>query len=83
MTCTVDQRQSIERAARALRGLPPVIDVDTLPPAKSQYDAWTVDAVVRCPDGIPPSVSREIAIAGLYQQEQPRRGDIHSVVATA
>ena len=83
MSCTVEARESVRRTADALEAIPAVTDARTSPPLKGSTDDWEVEAVVECPDGIPPSVHREIAIAGLYSRPQPSSGDVHRIVATA
>lgn len=82
MSCTVEDRTQIERAARTIRDCAPTVAVDTVPPAKSQHDAWTLDAVLET-DGIPPEVLREIAIAGLTLRPTPSQAGHQHVVATA
>jgi len=53
-----------------------------VPPTKSQYDAWTLDAVVVDATGIPPAVSRELALCELTLRTAQPRGEYQSVVAT-
>ena len=82
MTCTVETRQQVERAARGLKDAIPTEAVDVVAPAESQYNVWTLDAVVVAPDGVPPEALRELALAGLTLRPAPDRGEYVSVVAT-
>jgi len=81
MSCTVDARKSVRRVADALRACDSVAAVDVLPPTKSQFDDWTIDAVVRG-DGVPPEILRELALEGLTLRPMPQRAEFSSVVAT-
>lgn len=83
MSCSLDDRDRVSEAARTLKDTVPTEAVDVLPPARSQYDAWTLDAVVVGHDGIPPEALRELALAGLTLRPAPNRGEFVSVVATA
>lgn len=82
MSCVVESRRAVQRAADQLAAEPAVIATDTVPPAKGQTDAWSVEAVIRSPDGIPPGVHRVLAVEGLFSRPQPTRGDVHRIVAT-
>ncbi|AUG49414.1 hypothetical protein BVU17_17675 (plasmid) [Haloarcula taiwanensis] len=81
--CTVENRQRVRRAARALRETVPTVLVETTPPVRSEHDAWTLDAVLRETEGIPPEVLRELALAGLTLQPTPTQAKHQHVVATA
>ncbi|EMA09590.1 hypothetical protein [Haloarcula marismortui] len=81
--CTVENRQRIRRAARALRETAPTAVVETTPPVRSEYDAWTLDAVLRETEGVPSEVLRELALAGLTLQPTPTQAEHQHVVATA
>jgi len=81
--CTVESRQRVRRAARALRETAPTAVVETTPPVSSEHDAWTLDAVLRETDGVPPEVLRELALAGLTLQPTPAQAEHQHVVATA
>ena len=81
--CTVENRQRVERAARALRETAPTAVVETTPPVRSEYDAWTLDAVLRDTEGVPPEVLRELALAGLTLRPTPSQAEHQHVVATA
>jgi len=84
--CQLDQRDRVDAAAMELRNDDDIVleACDILPPAKSEHDAWTLDAVVADRKGIPPAVSRELALYGLTLRPAPSRGDrLQSVVATA
>ncbi|WP_058992287.1 hypothetical protein [Haloarcula sp. CBA1127] len=81
--CTVENRQRVRRAAQALRETVPTVLVETTPPVRSEHDAWTVDAVLRDTEGIPPEVLRELALAGLTLQPMPSQAGNQHVVATA
>ncbi|WP_254274639.1 hypothetical protein [Haloarcula marina] len=83
MSCTVEQRKQVRRAARAIRDCAPAIAVDIVAPNASQYDAWTLDAVLRGPDGVPPAVLRELALAGLTLRPTPSQAGFQHVTATA
>jgi hypothetical protein len=45
MSCTVEERRRVRRAARAIRDEVATESVDVLAPSASQYGAWTLDAV--------------------------------------
>ncbi|EMA14202.1 hypothetical protein [Haloarcula amylolytica] len=81
--CTVENRQRVRRAAQALRETTPTVLVETTPPVRSEYDAWTLDAVLRETDGIPPEVLRELALAGLTLQPTPSQAGHQHLIATA
>ncbi|NLV08179.1 hypothetical protein GOC83_18815 [Haloarcula rubripromontorii] len=81
--CTVENRQRVRRTARALRETVPTALVETTPPVRSEYDAWTLDAVLRETDGIPPGVLRELALAGLTLQPTPSQAGHQYLIATA
>ncbi|QIO25536.1 hypothetical protein [Haloarcula sp. JP-L23] len=83
MSCTVDDRDRVERAARALRDTVPTAQIDTTPPTKSQYDDWTLDAVLVDTEGVPPTVLRELALADLTLRPTPSQAGHQHVVATA
>ena len=80
--CTVENRQRVRRAARALRETVPTVLVETTPPVRSQHDAWTLDAVLRDIEGVPPEVPRELALAGLTLQPTPSQAEHQHIVAT-
>lgn len=82
MSCNVQQRKQVKRAARALRECAPTAGVDVLEPGESQYGRWTLDAALRC-EGVPPAVQRELALAGMTLRQHPSQGDTEIVVATA
>jgi len=63
MSCTVEERKRVRRAARAIREEVPTESVDVLAPSSSQYDAWTLDAVLCGTEGVPPEMLRELALA--------------------
>jgi hypothetical protein len=52
-----------------------------LAPSASQYGEWTLDAVLRGCEGVPPEVLRELALAGLTLRPPAQAEDQH-VVAT-
>jgi hypothetical protein len=81
--CTVENRKRIQRAARALRETAPTAVVETTPPVRSEHDAWTLDAVLRETEGVPPEVLRELALAGLTLQPTPAQNGHQHLVATA
>ena len=81
--CTVENRQRVRRAARGLRETVPAALVETTPPVRSEHDAWTLDAVLRETEGVPPEVLRELALAGLTLQPTPTQAEHQHVVATA
>jgi len=82
MSCTVEERARVRRAARALRDCAPTVAVDVIEPAASQYDRWTLDAVLRLDQGVPPAVLRELALAGLTLRPTPAQAEFQPVVAT-
>ncbi|PYZ02453.1 hypothetical protein C8039_19070 [Halogeometricum sp. wsp3] len=45
MSCTVEERRRVRRAARAIRDEVATESVDVLAPNASQYGAWTLDTV--------------------------------------
>jgi len=71
MNCTVKERQGVRQVARTIREEVAIESVDVLAPSASQYDAWTLDAVLRSSEGVPPEVLRELALAGLTLQPTP------------
>lgn len=84
--CQLAQRDRVEAAAMELDNADDVDfeAIDVLTPAQSEHDCWTLDAVVVDPTGIPPEVSRELALYGLTLRPAPSRGgNLQSVVATA
>ncbi|AAV44459.1 MULTISPECIES: hypothetical protein [Haloarcula] len=81
--CTVENRQRVRRAARALQETAPTAVVETMPPVRSEHDAWTLDAVLRETDGVPPEVLRELALTGLTLQPTPTQAEHQYLVATA
>ena len=81
--CTVENRKRVERAARALRDTVPTAVVETTPPVRSKHDAWTLDAVLRDTEGVPPAVLRELALADLTLRPTPSQAGHQHLVATA
>ncbi|WP_146418258.1 hypothetical protein [Haloarcula hispanica] len=82
MSCTVEERQRVRRAARAIRDEVATESVDVLAPSASQYGDWTLDAVLRDADGVPPEVLRELALAGLTLQPTPSQAEYQHMAAT-
>lgn len=82
MSCTVAKRERVRRAAREIRDCVPTVAVDVVAPNASQYDAWTLDAVLQDIDGVPPEVLRELALAGLTLRPTPSQAEYQHVVAT-
>ncbi|WP_058992418.1 hypothetical protein [Haloarcula sp. CBA1127] len=82
MSCTVEERKRVRRAARAIREEVPNESVDVLAPSASQYGQWTLDAVLRDTEGVPPEVLRELALAGLTLQPTPSQAGYEHVAAT-
>jgi hypothetical protein len=82
MSCTVEERKRVRRAARAIREVVPTESVDVLTPGASQYGEWTLDAVLRDAEGVPPEVLRELALAGLTLQPTPSQAEYQHVAAT-
>ncbi|WP_424005662.1 hypothetical protein ACOZ4I_20485 (plasmid) [Haloarcula salina] len=82
MSCTVEERRRVRRAARAIQEEVPTESVDVLAPNASQYDAWTLDAVLRGSEGVPPEVLRELALGELTLQPTPSQAEYQHVVAT-
>jgi len=82
MSCTVEERRRVRRAARAIRDEVATESVDVLAPTASQYGAWTLDAVLRDAEGVPPEVLRELALAGLTLQPTPPKAEYQHVTAT-
>ncbi|MFU1783856.1 hypothetical protein ACM16X_21045 [Haloarcula japonica] len=80
--CTVENRQRIRRAARALRETVPTVLVETTPPVRLEHDAWTLDAVLRDTEDVPPEVLRELALAKLTLQPTPSQAGYEHVAAT-
>ncbi|NHN63677.1 hypothetical protein G9463_10260 [Haloarcula sp. JP-Z28] len=82
MSCTVEERQRVRRAARAIRDEVATESVDVIAPSASQYGEWTLDAVLRDTDGIPPEVLRELALTELTLQPTPSQAEYQHVAAT-
>ncbi|WP_135304744.1 hypothetical protein [Haloarcula amylovorans] len=82
MSCTVEQREQVQSAARAIREEVPTAAVDVIAPNASQYDAWTLEAVLRETTGVPPEVLRELALAELTLQPTPSQAEYQHVTAT-
>jgi hypothetical protein len=72
----------VHRAALAIQEEVPTESVDVLAPNASQYDAWTLDAVLRDAEGVPLEVLRELALAGLTLQPTPSQAEYQHVAAT-
>ncbi|MBX0325662.1 hypothetical protein EGH21_21840 [Halomicroarcula sp. F13] len=82
MSCTVEERKRVLWAARAIRDCVPTVAVDVVAPNASQYDAWTLDAVLCDAEGIPPEVLRELALVGLTLRPTPSQPEYQHVAAT-
>jgi len=82
MSCTVEDRDRVRKAAQALRDCSATMSVDVIQPAQSQYDRWTLDAVLQVSDGVPPAVSRVVADAGLTLYPVPSQAACQPIVAT-
>ncbi|MBX0325118.1 hypothetical protein EGH21_18985 [Halomicroarcula sp. F13] len=82
MSCTVEQREQVRRAARAIEHTVSTVAVDVVTPGASQYDAWTLDAVLQEPEGVPPEVLRELALAELTLRPTPSQAEYQHVTAT-
>jgi len=82
VSCTVEERQRVRRAARAIQEEVATESVDVLAPSASQYGVWTLDAVLRDAEGVPPEVLRELALAGLTLRPTPSRAEFQHVAAT-
>jgi hypothetical protein len=80
--CTVENRQRVRRAARAVQETVPTAQVETIPPVRSEHDVWTLDAVLRDTEGVPPEVLRELALVGLTFQPTPSQAEYEHVAAT-
>ena len=83
MSCTVEERRRVKRAARDIRDIAPTHAVEVIEPAESRFDCWTLDAVLRHRDSTPPEVLRELALAGLDLHQCPPKNGHALVVATA
>jgi len=82
MSCTVEKRKQVRQAARGIRDCVPTVAVDVVAPNASQYDAWTLDAVLQDAEGVPPEVLRELALAGLTLRPTPSQAGYQHIVAT-
>jgi len=82
MTCTVGEHKQVCRPVRAIRDEVATESVDVLAPSASQYGEWTLDAVLRDCEGVPPEVLRELALAGLTLQPTPSQAEYQHVAAT-
>jgi hypothetical protein len=82
MTCTVEEREQVRRAVRAIQVCSVTVAVDMIEPAESQYNQWTLDAVLDDCDGVPPAILRELAIAGLRLRPTPSQAGYQHVAAT-
>lgn len=81
--CQPQQRARTERAARSLRVLEPCLAVDVLEPDTDPTACWTVDAVLRDTDGVPPAVLDILADEGLTLRYSQSHGDHQQLLATA
>ena len=72
----------MRRAARAIHDEVATESVDVIAPSASQYGEWTLDAVLRDTDGIPPEVLRELALTELTLQPTPSQAEYQHVAAT-
>lgn len=79
----MEERKQVHRTARAIRDEVATESVDVLAPNASEYDAWTLDAVLRDADGVPPEVLQELTLARLTLQPTPSQGEYQHVAATA
>ncbi|GGK83958.1 hypothetical protein [Haloarcula sebkhae] len=82
MSCTVEERKRVRRAARAIQEEVATESVDVLAPSASQYNKWMLDAVLRGSEGGSPEVLRELALAGLTLQPTPSQAGYEHVAAT-
>jgi len=82
MSCHVEARDRVQRAARALDELPVVVCADVFEPQESSERAWTVEALVEA-DGIPAAATREIALAGLELRSAGPYNGLFRLVAVA
>ncbi|WP_058990921.1 MULTISPECIES: hypothetical protein [unclassified Haloarcula] len=82
MRCTVEERRRVRRAAQAIREEVATESVDVLSPSASQYGEWTLDAVLKDVEGVPPEVLRELALAELTLQPTPSQAGYQHVAAT-
>ena len=73
MTCTVDRRRACSRAAAAVECRDPVLHVDVLEPAYSQFDTWTLEVTLAA-RSVPPAVLRGLADHGLSIRDASPRG---------
>ena len=71
MSCSVEECKRVRRAARAIQAEVATESVDVLSPSARQYNAWTLDAVLR-----------ELALAGLTLQPTPSQAGYQHVAAT-
>jgi len=78
----VEKRERVRRAAREICDCVPTVAVDVVAPNASQYDAWTLDAVLQDTGGVSPEVLRELALAGLTLRPTPSQAEYQHVVAT-
>ncbi|EMA13407.1 hypothetical protein C442_20766 [Haloarcula amylolytica JCM 13557] len=78
----MEERKRVRRAARAIQKEVSTESVDVLAPSASQYSEWTLDAVLRGSEGVPPEVLRELALAGLTLQPTPSQAESQHVAAT-
>ncbi|WP_227015897.1 hypothetical protein [Haloarcula sp. JP-L23] len=72
----------MRRAAQAIEDDVPAVAVDVVAPGASQYDAWTLDGVLRDCGGGPPEVLPELALAGLTLRPTPSQAEFQHVTAT-
>lgn len=78
----MEERRRVRRAARAIQGEVATESVGVLAPSASQYGDWTLDAVLRDAEGVPPEVLRELALAGLTLRPTPSQAGYEHVAAT-
>jgi hypothetical protein len=78
----MEERKRVRCAARAIRDEVATESADMLSPSASQYNAWTLDAMLRDVEGVPPEVLRELALAELTLQPMPSQAEYQHVAAT-
>lgn len=83
MTCAVEHREHIRRAARAIRTYSQTVSADVVAPTAAPYDTWTLDVVLANSTGVSPEILRELALSGLTLRPTPSQAQYQHVMATA
>lgn len=64
MSCPEEQCKQIRRVAQAIRDAVPAVVITIVAPNASHDNPWTLDAVLRDRQGVPPEVLRNLTSLG-------------------